>query len=377
MIFKKVEKVLVIKLRYIGDVLLTVPVFRALREVFPGAHIAALFNAGTEEVLRGNPFIDEIILFNREIKKLTAIKRYASEINFLKDIRRKGFDMTVDLSGGDRAAIISFASGAKYRVGWHSQEGFIGKRYLYTHCHKPDGKKHIVLQNHDIVSQFGISTEDFSVEIHIPEDDRIFVKNILKKNSLKEDTKVIHIHPTSRCQYKCLKDECIAQIITWLLERDVAVIITSSSEEREMEQAKKILSLVPGSLKNSSRLINLCGWTTIKQLAAISELSDVFLGVDSAPMHIAAAVGIPVIALFGPSVTCRWRPWDNTLAKEKETHYKKRNGLHTSSLHTIVQRDWECVPCGKEGCNNSKISKCLEDIKPEEITAAIEKKLSR
>jgi len=155
----------------------------------------------------------------------------------------------------------------------------------------------------------------------------------------------------------------------------MAVIITSSSEEREMEQAKKILSLIPEPLRNSSKLIDLCGRTTIKQLAAISELSDVFLGVDSAPMHIAAAVGIPVIALFGPSITCRWRPWDNTLAKEKETHYKKRNGLQKSSLHTIVQRDWECVPCGKEGCNNSKISKCLEDIKPEEIKVIIKEKL--
>lgn len=371
MIFKNVKKVLVIKLRYIGDVLLTVPSVRALRGTFPDAHIAVLVNAGTEEVLSGNYLIDEIILFNRGIKRLPSIKHYTSEIKFLREIRGKGFDMTVDLSGGDRAAIISLASGAKYRLGWDSQEGFIGKRYFYTHRLTPDSKKHMVLQDCEIIGRFGISTDDLSVEIHIPEDDRIFVRNILKKNSMKKDTRVIHIHPTSRCQYKCLKNECMAEVITWIMRKDMSAVVTSSPGEREMEQARNILSLLPGSLRNSSRLINMCGKTTIKQLAALSELSDIFLGVDSAPMHIAAAVGIPVIALFGPSVTCRWRPWENTKGKGIG------NGFRTSGLHTVIQRDWECVPCDKEGCNRSKRSKCLEDIKPEEIIAVLEEKLEK
>jgi len=82
--FQGVRKVLVIKLRHIGDVLLTVPVFRALREHFPNAHIAALVNSGTEEVLRGNPLIDEILLFERKIKELSPLKLYLKEIQFLK-----------------------------------------------------------------------------------------------------------------------------------------------------------------------------------------------------------------------------------------------------------------------------------------------------
>src|SRR4030042_5786088 len=109
--FINVKKILVIKLRHIGDVLLTVPVFRALRENFPDAYIAALVNSGTEDVLSGNPLIDEIIIFDRNIKKMNPLQKYTKELSFLKRIRIKRFDMVVDLTSGDRAALISFASG--------------------------------------------------------------------------------------------------------------------------------------------------------------------------------------------------------------------------------------------------------------------------
>jgi heptosyltransferase-3 len=101
----------------------------------------------------------------------------------------------------------------------------------------------------------------------------------------------------------------MAEIIRWLLDNRVTVIITSSPDRNEMEKAKRILSLIPSHITHyTSHMIDLCGKTTIKQLAAISEASVLFLGVDSAPMHIAAAVGTPVIALFGAGVK-NWRPW--------------------------------------------------------------------
>jgi heptosyltransferase-3 len=409
--FNVIKRILVIKLRHIGDVLLTVPVFRALRETFPRARISALVNSGTEEVLSGNPLIDEILCLDRGIKKLSLKDRYLREVNFLKDIRRKDFDMTVDLTGGDRAAIISFASGAKYRLGWSSKKGFIGKKYLYSHLFEPDGKKHMVLQNLDVIGQIGINTENLSVDFHIPEDDRVFIRKILEENMSpsaplpphppltkggrkggKEGLRntIIHIHPTSRWLFKCWKDEYMAEILKWLLEREIIVIVTASPDMHEIKKAKKILSLVfgltpplrhPLGKGGHMGVIDLCGRTTIKQLAAISEVSNVFFGVDSAPMHIAAAVGTPVIALFGPSGAYNWGPWDNESSKFKvqsskfENPYIQRNGIQTFSIHTVIQREWDCIPCGKDGCNSTKISKCLEDIKPEGVIKVIEDRL--
>ncbi|MDI6744872.1 MAG: glycosyltransferase family 9 protein [Thermodesulfovibrionales bacterium] len=422
--FIGIKKILVIKLRHIGDVLLSVPVFRALRENFPEAHIAALVNSGTEEVLESSPFIKEIIAFDRSIKRMRFPQKYIKEISFLKMMRRKGFDMAIDLTGGDRAAIISFVSGAAYRLAHDTRDGFKGKKYLYTHLASRNDNQHTVLQNLDVVSQFGIKTDNLSVDISIPEDARIFANRILEKKRTDKNTPVVHVHPTSRWFFKCWKDKYMADVINWLTDRGIIVIVTSAPDKREMEKAKRILSFVVGGSPGSpsvtgaspvnlgqspygSRLIDLCGKTNIKQLAALLEVSDLFFGVDSAPMHIAAAVSTPVVALFGPSGAFHWGPWDNESSKfqvpsskfggdcpgftdgakqsrrigtvpvgPEETPYPKRNGIQRFGIHTVIQQNWECIPCGKDGCDGTKISRCLEETKVEEVINILKSKLN-
>ena len=118
----------------------------------------------------------------------------------------------------------------------------------------------------------------------------------------------------------------MAEVIRWLIDNDIIVIVTSSPDRREMEKAKRILSSLPSRITHhASHLIDLCGKTTIKQLAAISGASYLFLGVDSAPMHIAAAVGTPVIAIMGAGKDS-WSPWGKShivLFKDKVS----RNGI--------------------------------------------------
>ncbi|MFH1703914.1 MAG: putative lipopolysaccharide heptosyltransferase III [Nitrospirota bacterium] len=316
--FRNVKKILVIKLRHIGDVLLAVPVFRALRENFHDAYIAALVNSGTEDVLSGNPLIDEIFIFNRNIKKMNTAMRYIKEFSFLKQIRMKGFDMTVDLTSGDRSAIVSLLSGAQYRIAYSpKKEGLLAKRYFYTHLAKKQAGQHMVLQNLEVVRQFGIDTKHEQLDFFIPEDARMFVKRVFEKSGLTGNDTVVHVHPTSRWLFKCWKDKYMAEVIRWLIDKGSKVIVTSSPEKHEMEKAKNILSLVdeltpplihPLVRGGIGGVIDLCGKTTIKQLAAVADASDIFIGVDSAPMHIAAAVGTPVIAIFGAGVKS-WRPW--------------------------------------------------------------------
>ena len=380
--FRGVNNILVIKLRHIGDVLLTAPVIRALKETFPDASVSALVNSGTEDALAGNPLINELITFERKMIDLSAARRYLKEIQFIKKIRAKNFDMTVDLTGGDRAAILSCASGAGYRLGWKSGKGFIGKKYFHTHPVRPRGGRHMVLQNLEIVSRYGINTDNLSVDIHIPEKDRMIIKETLRQYNITEHDAIAHIHPTSRWLFKCWKDEYMAEIIDWIVERGIKVILTSAPGKNEIEKAKKILSLVSTRQTPNSGLIDLSGKTSLKQLAAISGISGLFFGVDSAPMHIAAAVNTPTVALFGPSGAFDWGPWNNknsgSVARGlgAENPYSHRNGIQISGIHTVIQRDWDCIPCGKDGCNGSKKSKCLEDITPDEVKEVISKKLN-
>ncbi|NWF99254.1 MAG: putative lipopolysaccharide heptosyltransferase III [Nitrospirae bacterium] len=325
--FKKVKRILVIKLRHIGDVLLTTPVFRALRENFPSSYIAALVNSGTEEVLSGIPSINDIFIYDRNIKKLNPLIRYQRELSFLKQIRMQGFDMTIDLTSGDRSAIISFVSGARYRLALLPKNGFLGKKYLYSHLTKKQNGQHMVLQNLEVLKQFGIDTKNTELDFFIPDDARLFVKKVFEENNIplypslskggQRGVKVVHVHPTSRWLFKCWTDEYMAEVIRWLIDKGLKVIVTSSPEKHELEKAKNILSLVdeltplhiPPLVRGGiGGVIDLCGKTTIKQLAAIADASDLFIGVDSAPMHIAAAVGTPVVAIFGGGVNS-WRPW--------------------------------------------------------------------
>ena len=351
--FKDVSKILVIKLRHIGDVLLAVPVFRALRETFPDAHISALVTAGTEDVLEGNPVIDEIIILDRRVKAVSLGQKYLQEISFLNKIRSKRFDMTVDLTSGDRASIVAFSSGARYRIAADPKgKGFTGKRYLYTHRAKIDGDSpHMVLQNLEVVRQFGITTQDVTVDLFIPAEAKIFVKNILHEHSIWESDTLVHVHPTSRWLSKHWKDECMAGVINWLTGNKFKVIITSSSSEREMNRVKSILS----SVHDRSLLVDLSGRTTIKQLAAISAASDLFLGVDTAPMHIAAAVGTTVVALFGPSGEAQWGPW--------------------GGQHIVLTKKMRCATCEHGMCKGIEVRKCLEAITEAEVCEAVSQAL--
>jgi heptosyltransferase-3 len=351
--FDGVKKILVIKLRHIGDVLLSVPVFRALRETFPCAHISALVNAGTEDVLAGNPLIDEVIVFDRKVKSESFVKKLAREISFLRKIREKGFDMAVDLTSGDRAALLALVTGARYRIAYDPQGGgFPGKRYLYTHLAARDaGPPHMVTQNLSTVGQFGIATDNTDVDFFIPEEARGFVRDILKARSVRQSDRLVHIHPTSRWLFKCWKDEYMAGVIKWLLSKKVAVIVTSSPSRQEMARAKNILALAG----EDARLIDLCGITTIKQLAAISATSDLFIGVDSAPMHIAAAVGTPVIALFGPTGDLQWGPW--------------------GEQHVVFTKKMHCKPCPGSRCSGVEVRKCLEEITMDEVIAGASRML--
>ncbi|MCG6553855.1 MAG: putative lipopolysaccharide heptosyltransferase III [Candidatus Magnetominusculus sp. LBB02] len=362
--------ILAIKLRHIGDVLLTTPVYRALRGAFPQARISAIVNSGSEETLTGNPNIDEVMVFDRRLKDLPVFKKYMGELRNLKDVRQRCFDTTIDMTGGDRGAIISYVSGARVRLAKYSGKASLwGKNFLYTHRAVLDGTTHVVMQNMELLQELSITPDGYRVEMHIPDEVTDTVDKLLRAQGIMPSDSYIHVHPTSRWFFKCWKDKYMAEVIGWLLRRGLKVVLTAAPDKKEIEKAMAVTAM----LKNHSGLIALMGQTTIKALGAISKGAAMFFGVDSAPMHIAAAMNTPVTAIFGPSGAFNWGPWDNE--KTITQPYARRNGIQTSGIHAVIQRDWDCVPCGRDGCNGTKQSKCLDDISAAEVKALLEKRL--
>lgn len=341
---KDIHRILLILLRKIGDVLLMVPAIRALRQKCPKAFIVALVNAGTEAMLSGNPLLDEILIFDPQWKKLPLKERIKKEWEFCWRIRRQRFDLAINFTEGDRGAFLSLASGAHYKIGVLRKDSSLWWKKLVFHklidLNEVNG--HVIEKLLEIPRCMGIEIQDKRLEIFYANEDAAQINQLLAKAGVTKEDILVHIHPTSHWLFKCWRDEGMAEVIDALQERNgLRVVLTGGPDQRELQKVSRIVNLC------RLRPINLAGQLTLKQMAALSHRCQLFIGVDTAPMHIAAAVGIPVVALFGPSSDKSWGPWGEG--------------------HIIIKKDMPCRPCGKDGCRGSKKSQCLEEITVGEV----------
>ncbi|MHC1742023.1 MAG: putative lipopolysaccharide heptosyltransferase III [Syntrophobacteraceae bacterium] len=339
----EIRSALFIKLRHIGDVLLTAGTFKALKAASSSVRIDVLVPSGTESMLTLHPSIDEVIPMKRGAG-------WIEDLRLIRRLRSGGYDLAVNMTEGDRGTILAFLSGAQYRFGVDPRhKGFWGKRHLLTHLIKPvyDGR-HRALMDLDVLAPLGIRAESAEVELYVSEEDQHVVDEWLTAQGLGEDKPFIVVHPTSRWLFKCWKDEAVARVVDHFESGEVRVIVTSGPDGKEKEKLASILR------NCSTRPVTVTGRFSLKQYAALLRRSRLFFGVDTAPMHMAAALGKPVVALFGPSDSKVWGP--------------------LTPLGRILDRgeEFPCLPCRRDGCGGTKQSACLEAISPEEAIAAID-----
>jgi heptosyltransferase III len=356
--FSHIKKILVIKLKHIGDVLLISPCIRALKDSFPEASISVLVNEGTEAMFLRHPLVSEVIVFPRKkLKSEDILGRIAGEAAFVSGVRKRRFDMSVDLTSGDRAAWISLISGARYRLAYEPLgQGFLGKRRFYTHLvpQKRDLTQHEVKKNLHVLEYHGIRTADPRLELHIAEADSEIVNQKLR--SLKIDpnagNRYFVVHPTSRWLFKCWDDGRFASLVGWLQQTyGHPVVLTCGPDPKELSRARTILSLC-----SDYKPRTLLGELTLTQWAALVKRADLFVGVDSAPMHIAASQGTPTLALFGPTGHRNWHPW----------------GVR----HTVLAHECPCSVDRQPHCDWKTTRACMMAISLEEARAACEQLLA-
>lgn len=360
----EIKKILVIKLRNIGDVLLTSPVFSNLRTEFPGARICALVNSGTEGMITENPDIDEVFVYNRSIKQRSWPGRMAGELELLFRLRRERFDCVINLTEGDRGAVAAIFSGARTRIGMGANDhGIPFKDRMFTQVIAPPvSSLHTVEQNLFFLESVGIPTPLKKVSFHYNEFDGASVREMLRQRGVGEKN-YIHAHMTSRWMFKTLPPHKAASFLDTLADRTgLPLVMTAAPVEKELTYLRLLVE------NYRTAIIDIGGALTLKQMGALSANARFFTGVDSAPMHIAAAVGTPVLALFGPSAAQNWGPWDNGMSGNP---YRQRNGVQRSLSHMVLQADCPCVPCHADGCNGSKVSDCLA-FEPRTMAESVE-----
>jgi len=351
----RLRRALVIQLRHHGDVLLSSPVFTVLKNQVPGIEIDALLYAETRGMLEQHPAISRIHVVERGWKELSIFPRLAAEWRLHRALRARTYDLVVHLTDHPRGAWLARALGPRYAVAPNVVRKPRAWKRSFTHLAPlpPHGGRHRVELNLDLLRRIGIQPgEQERGLVLVPgRDAESEIATLLAAQGL-ATKQFVHFHPGSRWQFKCWPPERAAALIDALAKRGERVALTAAPDERELALIAEIRS------RAGAQFTDLSGRLTLKQLAALSARAKLFIGVDSAPMHIAAAVGTPVVALFGPSGELEWGPW------------RVPHRVVASSAHA-------CRPCGNDGCGGGKVSECLTELPLEAALAAVDSLLRR
>ena len=344
----RIKRILLIQLGDIGDVVLTTPTIKALKENHPSGEIFVLIRDYAFELIEGCPWVDGVISVEKDKRKLRDEIVYQKDL--LLGVRRKRFELAIDLRAGTRGAIVSFLSGARLRIGRYRGDGKLWRNRLFTHLIRPENElsQYSTLHSLNILDPFNLRIKDTSPELTVTEEKERSAANILRRQKVPIDKPIIALHPFSRWRYKEWPIRNYIKLIDRIGSRyGVSILMTGSDDERH--RAAEIVK------RSQIDVYSLAGKTSIGELAAVLKRCSLLIGIDSAPVHIAAAVGIPTVTIFGPSSPVNWAP--------------------RGKGHSVIYKDLPCVPCKEKGCNNSEVSRCLNELSVEEVVPVVDKKL--
>jgi heptosyltransferase-3 len=352
----RVKRVLVTKLRHHGDVLLASPVLSTLKRAMPDADIDALVYAETAPMLEGHPALATLFTIDRGWKRLGPFAQLRAESRLLRALRVRRHDLLVHLTEHPRGLVLALLLRPRWSVTRMRRDDEHPRlwRAAFTHFYPlPRGRpRHTVETNLDALRRIGIAI--------LPEDKRLImvpgdaasarIDRLLAEHDL-EHGAFVQVHPGSRWMFKSWPAGRMAALVGKLVADGRKVVLTGSNDERERALVDVLLAALPAATRDAVR--DFTGRLTLRELAALTARARLFVGVDSAPMHIAAAMGTPTVALFGPSDENEWGPW-------QVPH------------RVVASTAFPCRPCRNDGCGGGKVSECLTMLPLERVGAAID-----
>lgn len=348
-----VRRALVTKLRHHGDVLLTSPVFTALKRAAPECEIDALVYRDTAPMLDGHPSLAQLHTIDRGWKKRGVVTQVREEWALLSRLRAREFDLLIHLTEHPRGLTLARLLRPRWAVTRERERGGRAWRRSFTHFYKVPARteRHVVEQNLDALRRIGVqpAQADRALTLVPGPAAEAKVRELLSAHGLAPG-EFVQVHPGSRWLFKCWPAEHTAALVDLVVSDGLAVVLTGAPDDRERALVTAVLAAVRPASR--PRIVDLTGALTLGELGALTKAARAFAGVDSAPMHIAAAVGTPALALFGPSSELAWGPW-------RVPH------------RVVVAHDFPCRPCGLDGCGGGKVSECLTTLPVERVHGAL------
>lgn len=338
------RRILVVRTDRIGDVLLSTPVIRALREEFPCAYIAMMVSPYARDIVEGNPCLDEVIVYDKEGRH----KSWKGSVKFAFSLRRKKFDLALVLHPANRAHIVTFIAGIPRRVGYDRKFAFLlTDRIKHT---KQFGERHELDYTLDFVRYLGIEPRDKSMFMPLRRESESWADELLSEQGINESDKLLVIHPSASCPSRLWPLDRFAQAADRLVDKYGFKTVVIASP-RDTARAKAVI----GNMRHPA--INLAGKTSVSQMASLLRRCRLFISNDTGPVHIAASLDIPVISIFG--------------RKQRGLSPKRWGPLGKNGR--FLQKDAGCIECLAHNC--VKEFACLKAISVDEVVSAADRLL--
>ncbi|OPY91122.1 MAG: Lipopolysaccharide heptosyltransferase 1 [Syntrophus sp. PtaU1.Bin208] len=334
--------ILIVKLSAVGDVIHTIPSLAALRRRFPQAHISWVVEEAASDLLRNHPCLDKLIISGRkrwikEMRQGKYSKVFQEARRFLSDLRSRRYDLVIDFHGLFKSAVLTVLSGASRRLGYDSMQELSG--LFYNEKIPEDLSRHAVDRYLDFPRYLGADPEhpEFPLDISAPQHRRI--EQLLAEFHLGDGENLIAINTVALWDTKLWDDEKFARLADRIVGELMASVVFTGSDPAPMDS---ILS------RMTTRAVNLGGRTSLRELAHLYQRARLLITTDSGPMHLAAAVGTPVVALFGPTDPVRTGPYGEG--------------------HRVLRKGLACSPCFRKSCDHRT---CMRDISVDEVFDAV------
>lgn len=330
-----IKKILLIRLRRAGDVIMTTPAITALRTSFPKAYISYIVEEPYRELVEGNPNLDRVTVLPKNLSTKAFIR-------FIRKIRKKKYDAVLDFHGGPTASLMTLFSKARLKVGYKIKY----KNFIY---HKklprsfPTGPIHSVESHLNLVKALGLNISS-SPPLYLPQTQKAEeekVKKFLEENKLEGRWSVI-LHISAGNEFRNWGLENLVEFTNLLSELpEVKIVLIGAEEDQKAE--REILE------KSTVSPFSLVGRLNLRELRELISRASLFVGPDSGPMHVAASTSTPIVAYFGPTLPAHFAPWQVDAS--------------------IIEKDLDCRPCKQRQCIYDDF-RCLRSIRPEEVYEA-------
>lgn len=335
-------RILITRTDRIGDVMLSTPVIKAVRDRYPNAYIAFCVEPHAVEIVDNNPYLSEVIVYDKKGKH----KSIFGIIKFIFEIRKKKFDLAIILHPTNRMNLTAFLAGIPKRVGYDRKLGFLlTDKMPHT---KQKGEKHEMEYTLDVIRHIGITPTDKRLYMSLHKDTERKVEEIFEAYNIHRKSRIVAVFPGASCPSKRWPPENFSEIID-ILNRNYGAKVLILGAENDRKTNEEVFKNI------KTKALDLTGKTGISVLAGILSKSHLFISNDSGPVHIAVSVGTPVIAIFGRN--------DAGLSP------KRWGPLGESDV--VFHKDVGCKVCLAHNCD--KGFKCLKAITVDEVMDAAQK----